>query len=106
MIYFISDGGKNIKIGYTKNDPYKRLKQLSTGSSSPLYLLGFIRDGDKRLEKELHNRFKRVNLEWFDGNDTNLLDYINKYNDMQQVYVDWLDESKSKLVVYKTMKNI
>jgi hypothetical protein len=102
LIYFISNG-KSIKIGYTKGDPYKRLKQLSTGSSSPLYLLGYIKDADKKLEKELHNRFKRINLEWFFPSP-DLLDYINKYNDMQQVYVDWSDDKKSKLVIYKTMK--
>ena len=92
MIYFITDM-TNIKIGYTKNDVYKRLKQLQTGCANNLYLLGWI-DGDKTKEKELHKKFSnykiRFNGEWFCPS-VEVLDYINKNNLQKNTYVDIID---------------
>jgi len=98
-IYFITDG-TFIKIGYTGKNVNKRIKQLSTGSSSKLYALGWVK-GDKNLEKEWHNKYAylRKNLEWFKVDD-NLLNEINSTNE-NCVYVDWLNE---KLITYKKMK--
>lgn len=64
MVYFIECDGL-VKIGVS-DDPYTRLKELSTGSSSPLRLLGCIPGGFKR-EKELHRKFanQRATGEWF-----------------------------------------
>lgn len=98
MVYFLSDG-VNVKIGYTNRNINKRIKELSTGSSSLLYLLGYIKNGDKNLETQLHRKFKQVNLEWFEANDS-LLQYLNDNNDLE-VYVDWLD---NKLMAYKKMR--
>lgn len=101
MVYFIYNPDTNkIKIGYTKSNPQKRLNQLSTGSSSPLSLIGIL-DGNKDLEFEFHKRYAYLNynLEWF-SIDENLLDEINSKNEMQ-VYVDWLDD---KLIYYKKIK--
>jgi hypothetical protein len=98
MVYFLTDS-INVKIGYTKRSAQQRLKELSTGSSTPLYLLGQINNGDLELEKELHMKFKRVNLEWHLATDE-LIQYINENNDLP-LYVDWLND---KLIAYKTMK--
>jgi hypothetical protein len=99
VVYFLSDG-TNVKIGYTKrNNLNIRVKELSTGSSSPLFVLGFIKNGDINLEKQLHKQFKQINLEWYETSDE-LLTYINKNNDLD-VYVDWLD---NKLFAYNKMK--
>jgi len=95
-VYFIANGTE-IKIGYTKNNIKKRLKQLSTGSSKKLYLLGYIH-GDKNKEKQLHNQFRRINLEWFNATDE-LLGFINTNNKMN-VYIDWLN---GRLMVYNKM---
>ena len=66
-VYFFTNG-VNIKIGYTKLNIEKRLKQLNTGSDTQLYPLGFV-SGNKSLEKELHQKFAkfriRNNGEWF-----------------------------------------
>jgi hypothetical protein len=66
MIYFIqskSDG--RIKIGSSAN-PDARLKQLQTGSSDELILLGTL-PGSENEEKALHEIFvqHRTNGEWF-----------------------------------------
>ena len=92
MVYFITDGSY-IKIGYTKNNSKKRLKQLQTSNASELFLLGYI-DGDKTVEKELHNQFSssivRQNGEWFFPTE-DLMDYINKNNLNENIYVDIID---------------
>lgn len=87
-VYFITDPF-NIKIGYTKNNPNKRLKQLNTGSPNQLYLLGYIK-GTKKDEDRLHktfNEFKiRNNGEWFQSDET-LISYINQVNEIPGRYV-------------------
>ena len=92
MVYFITDG-QYIKIGYTKNNANKRLKQLQTSSPNKLFLLGYI-DGDKNIEKDLHKKFcnsmVRINGEWF-APTKDLLDYINDNNLNYNSYVDIID---------------
>ena len=88
FVYFITDG-EFIKIGTTRVDVKKRLKQLNTGSSKQLYLLGYIY-GDKKEEKRIHKLFEkdkiRDNGEWFLASDS-LIDFINNKNEMKNVCV-------------------
>lgn len=92
MVYFITDSN-HIKIGYTKNDVRKRLKQLQTSNPNKLFLLGYI-EGDKEIEKKLHKKFYssiiRQNGEWFSPTQ-DLLDYINENNLNENVFVDIID---------------
>ena len=87
-VYFFTNG-VNIKIGYTKLNIEKRLMQLNTGSDTQLYSLGYIK-GDKKLEKELHQKFANLRLrnngEWFSP-DQSLIDYINSVNEVPNTYV-------------------
>lgn len=92
-VYFLTDT-KNVKIGFTGGDVYKRLKQLNTGSPLQLYILGWI-EGDLQTEKELHMKFSHLRLkqngEWFKAN-SDLIDYINQVNEKPNTYVDFSDE--------------
>lgn len=86
-VYALSDG-KNIKIGISKN-PKRRIKQLNTGNSAVLYLLGYF-EGDRALEHYIHTHFKRIRLngEWLEPND-DLLDYLNlKLEDLHICFLD------------------
>lgn len=72
FIYLIDFGDGKTKIGLTKLDPYKRLKQLSTtGTIMPFELsliaLGYC-DQVRCVEKMLHTQFRyfRHSGEWFD----------------------------------------
>lgn len=102
-VYFVGNITDNsIKIGYSSNIQ-KRIKQLSTGSSQRLTLLGYI-ESEKSLEKELHIKFShhriRSNGEWFSVNDnSDLIDYINKYS-----CIDLYIEYDNGLKVYKKIK--
>lgn len=77
-VYFLRDTGTGrIKIG-TTSDVAARLRQLSTGASHPLVLLGTM-CGGRALEAALHSRFDRhrVHLEWFAA-APELLDFIDR----------------------------
>lgn len=91
-IYFISDC-ENIKIGFTKSNVEKRLKQLQTGCVKKLYILGYI-TGNIDDEKKLHTMFGasriRCNGEWFRPTK-DLLDYINQHNEKINTYVDYIN---------------
>lgn len=101
-IYFISDG-VNIKIGYTKNNVEKRLKQLNTGNENNLYILGYINgtlDDEKHLHWKFGNHRIRQNGEWFYPSQE-IIDYINNHNLMPHTYVE-KDSITTQIMVYKT----
>lgn len=98
IVYFLTDGSF-IKIGYTSRTLKQRLRELNTGSSSPLYILGYIQNGDLELEKKLHMQFPVTNLEWHKST-SELIEFINDNNNMN-VYVDWID---GRLMPLKKMK--
>ena len=66
MIYYITQGSEYIKIGYTTNNPEKRLIGLQTGNPIELKL-ALVTVGDKRHEYKLHSMFNdhHVRGEWF-----------------------------------------
>ena len=66
MIYFVSAGTNGaIKIGQA-DDPARRLAELQTGSSEPLFLLATL-PGGRREEAALHTVFAAFQKrgEWF-----------------------------------------
>lgn len=70
-VYLISSYHQNdvyYKIGWTKRDPAKRLKELRTGNSQKLELVKiFESKWGPRVESSLHKHFKdkRCEGEWF-----------------------------------------
>jgi hypothetical protein len=75
-VYFFR-AGDAIKIGVTR-DVERRRRALATGSAVPLELLATL-PGGRRLEKRLHERFKRFHVrgEWFRA-DEELLRYTRE----------------------------
>jgi hypothetical protein len=68
MIYFIQAGdGGPVKIGHTKHDAHKRLKELQTGCPEKLTVVGVI-EGDRSQERQLHEILDayRIHGEWFE----------------------------------------
>ena len=64
-----SDGTVSYKIGYTKNSPEKRIKQLQTGSKNKIILVeSFWSNYSTKLESTLHYVYReyRESGEWFD----------------------------------------
>lgn len=104
MIYFITDI-TYIKIGYTKNNVQKRLKQLQTSNAKKLYLLGWM-EGTMEDEKRLHTIFGkhkvRYNGEWFRP-DKSLIDFINKNNLKENCRVENIDGQIMSFLSIKTI---
>lgn len=69
-VYLILDADNNrVKIGHSRH-PLKRLRQLQTGSSAKLILIGVIAaaiEVEKRLHDEMHEH--HVHSEWFSGGE-------------------------------------
>lgn len=66
-VYFIGAASTNlVKIGTTNGNAEGRLRQIKTMSPIPLHVIGSI-PGDRKVEKELHERFSkyRHHGEWF-----------------------------------------
>ena len=98
FVYLIgeSDNEGKYKIGSTKaKDINKRMKQLQTGNSSPLFLKSYYQtDKPFKLETMLHNKFKEKNTigEWFEMNDKDIIAF-NEICDKYQNIIDSLNEN-------------
>jgi hypothetical protein len=66
-VYYVTtaESGR-VKIGFTRNNPAQRMKELETGSPFELCVIA-CEPGSERDERDLHNRFFRDRLhgEWF-----------------------------------------
>ena len=104
MVYFITDG-TNIKIGYTSGSPMNRLKKLQIGSSQRLSLIGYI-EGNKEKERELHNKFSNLRLnfknEWFKGTEE-LIEFINENTIYPNIVADIIDNKIMPLLCIKSI---
>lgn len=77
-VYLILDRDNDrVKIGHSR-DPWKRLRQLQTGSSAKLVLVGVIA-GAAEVEKRLHSEMREHNVhrEWFSGGE-DAVTWLNK----------------------------
>ena len=80
-VYLIRNSHFEYKIGMTKQNVNKRLKQLQTGNSEDLELVKyFLVENYKKVEKSLHNHFsnKKINREWFNLNKNDIKDFEEK----------------------------
>lgn len=74
-------GEEKHKIGVSKNNPEKRLKQLSTGNSNEIRLLKIYESLNyKKIEQWLHNKHKTKKTlsdnEWFNLTDEDVFSFI------------------------------
>lgn len=74
-------GNERCKIGFSKNNPEKRVKSLQTGNSNNISLLKkFETKNYKLLEKWLHGKFFKYKTEsdneWFQLSNEQINDFI------------------------------
>lgn len=77
MIYFLQCGEDGpIKIGCTEGSIVTRLRQLQ-GTSPHILIVRGVHNGDRQVEKDLHDRFRAswVRAEWFHPSE-DLMEYI------------------------------
>jgi hypothetical protein len=75
------NGDEHHKIGISKNEPEKRLKQLQTGNPNRIDVLkSYESKNYKRVEKWLHSRFDNKKTlaenEWFTLSNDDVLNFI------------------------------
>lgn len=79
VVYLINETNSDrYKIGITKKDVNKRLKQLQTSNPNELWVVHeYKTDYANKLEKVLHNffRVKKLEGEWFLLNDDDVLNF-------------------------------
>ena len=90
-VYLIGENNKEnkYKIGSTKcKDINKRLKQLQTGNSNPLFLKAYYETSRPfKLETMLHNRFKEYNIigEWYELTKENVGSFESTCSSCQDI---------------------
>jgi hypothetical protein len=75
------EGRRLYKIGYTRRDVSKRIKELKTGNGSEMYVIdSFKSKWGTKIESQLHRIFrsKKVNGEWFDLTDEEVKSFGEK----------------------------
>jgi hypothetical protein len=94
-IYLICDNLNNkYKIGMTKGDINKRMKQLQTGNSNELFIHSYYKTKYPfRLEKILHNKFTNYNTlnEWFELPDSDVINFSNSCKEQEDIILSLLD---------------
>lgn len=88
-VYIITTGDKRLfKIGRTKNDVAKRLKQLQTGNPDKLHIYFAIPTADSAaLEASLHRKYKEYRIlggEWFKISEAEVKKIIKTYENYKR----------------------
>lgn len=82
------------KVGVTKNDVEKRLKQLQTGNGYELHIVNVHETDNMRyIERMLHHEYSKSNTknEWFELTDEQVRDFkplCNKYENVLKAMKD------------------
>jgi hypothetical protein len=88
LIECINDYDEPIyKIGHTKNNPIKRLRQLQTGNGRKLKLVGeYSTRYGTILEKTLHRRYSHLNVtnEWFKLDFNDVINFKSICNNIEE----------------------
>lgn len=104
-IYLLLDWGSSpnekYKIGITKNEISKRIKQLTTGSSSELVLINsYESENYKQIEGVLHRRYKTYSTcggkEWFELPNDKVIDFKKHCEEIDK-NIKFLNENNSFL---------
>ena len=96
-IYLIRNSHFEYKIGMTKQNVNRRLKQLQTGNSEDLELVKYLMvENYKKVEKSLHNHFshKRINREWFNLSKNDVSDFEKNIRKYEKAIIDFNEGAK------------
>ena len=92
------DGCERHKIGMTKNDVEKRIKQLQTGNSNIITLLKTFQSPHyKHVEQWLHRKFNaqktETKNEWFTLTDEQVLNFSKICEEVNQTVIFMLENN-------------
>jgi len=106
MIYFITQHDRYVKIGYTRLDPYGRLKALQGSNPEELKLYCVI-EGDRKKEQELHERFRDllVRGEWYYMTDK-IRSYLNILKRNKNITAMSLECLRSQIIILDDLRRV
>ena len=101
IVYLLCELGtpERYKIGITREDPKKRVKQLQTGSSNEIILLkAFSSSFYKKIEKTLHREYSQYSsnggTEWFELPTDLVFKFESRCNQLEENF-KVLEESQN-----------
>lgn len=83
-VYLISseiNGQKLYKIGYTRRNPEKRIKEFKTGNASYFQIVEVFKSKwGTKIEAQIHKKFKskKIEGEWFQLNQSDIDSFIKE----------------------------
>ena len=86
-VYLLCDGEK-FKIGMTKQNINKRIKELQTGNPNEIWLRSYYETNyPLKVEQMMHTKYKISNVknEWFDLSVHQVLNFKNACNECEQI---------------------
>jgi len=97
LLKVATDGTESYKIGISKNDPAKRVKQLQTGNDCVISLLkSYKSENYNKIEKMLHNKFKvyatEAGNEWFNLPPADVIGFLESCKQTDEL-VSYLKEN-------------
>lgn len=84
------NGDERHKIGYSKNNPEKRVKQLQTGNSNVISLLkSFQTENYRKLETWLHKKYgfqkTEADNEWFTLTNEQVMTFLDECKKIDEI---------------------
>jgi hypothetical protein len=97
LLHKASGDIESYKIGISKNDPEKRVKQLQTGNDSSISLLRqYESENYKKVERMLHKQYHKYstesNNEWFNLPDVEVISFIENCKKVDEL-VSYMKEN-------------
>jgi hypothetical protein len=99
QVYLISSNnqqGKRYKIGYTRNDVSKRIKQLKTGNSDELILEQlYTSKWGTKIEAILHRKYanSKISGEWFNLDQNQVEGFLIECKNLDDYYKSLIENS-------------
>jgi len=89
IIYLLTNGNGQFKIGITTRKTTKRIKELQTGNGDEIQMLAEFKSSFfRKIEGSLHRRYgtKRLKGEWFDLEQKDTQNFISECQSLHDTF--------------------
>lgn len=96
-VYLLNSWGNEVfKVGITKGEIAKRIKQLNTGNSSEIVLVNYYESENyRKIENLLHKHYKTTHQrgEWFALSSENVIGFKEKCKTLDEMIIMMKEEN-------------
>lgn len=100
VVYLLTNNNDQYKIGVTKHNGKKRIKNLQTGNGDVIDVVAeFKSKYNNKIENALHNRYsvKRLKGEWFKLEKKDIQNFISECQSLHDTF-KFLEESGNPFI--------